>query len=151
MTCRCLAGPAPAWCLVVLLVGCGGSNRGAVKGKVTIGGQPLQNGQISFVPLDPKIGPTAGAVIATGEYQIDADRGPLAGEYQVQIHAMRKTGKKIWDGMGDENAPPSKKNYVEEVEELIPPKYNTASQLRAKIKPGQVNAYDFDVQIDRKK
>ena len=119
--------------------------------RVTVSGQPLQNGQISFVPLDPKIGPTAGAVVSAGEYQVDAARGPVAGEYQVQINAMHKTGKKIWDGMGDENAPASKKNYVEQVEELIPPKYNSATELRVKIKAGEVNVYDVDVNIGGKK
>jgi hypothetical protein len=137
--------------LVVAAGGCGGSNRGAVKGKVTVNGAALKEGQISFVPLDARLGPTAGAPIADGAYQIDAARGPMAGEYQVQINAFRKTGKKIWDGMGDEKAPASQKNYVEEVEAYIPRKYNTASELRATIKAGEVNVCDFDVKLDGKR
>jgi hypothetical protein len=131
--------------------GCGSSNRGAVKGKVTVNGEPLQEGQLAFVPLDPSLGPSAGAGIINGEYKIDAAKGPLAGQYKVQINAFRKTGQKTWDGMGDEQAPASKKNFVEEVEAFIPPKYNTASELRATIKAGEVNVYDFDMKIAAKK
>jgi hypothetical protein len=137
--------------MLVLGLGCGSSNRGAVKGKVTVNGEPLQEGQLSFVPLDPGLGPSAGAGIINGEYKIDAAKGPLAGEYRVQINAFRKTGKKTWDGMGDEQGPAGKKNFVEEVEAFIPPKYNTASELRATIKAGEVNVYDFDLEIAAKK
>jgi hypothetical protein len=131
--------------------GCGSSNRGAVTGKVTVNGELLKEGQLAFVPLDSGLGPSAGAGIINGEYKIDAAKGPLAGEYRVEINAFRKTGKKTWDGMGDEQGPAGKKNFVEEVEAFIPPKYNTASELRATIKAGEVNVYDFDLEIAAKK
>jgi hypothetical protein len=134
-----------------MMGGCGSSNRGAVTGKVTVNGELLKEGQLSFVPVDPSLGPSAGATIINGEYKIDGAKGPLAGEYLVQINAFRKTGKKIWDGMGDEQAPAGKKNFVEEVEAFIPPKYNAASELRATIKAGEVNVYDFDMKIAAKK
>jgi hypothetical protein len=137
--------------LVLATGGCGGSNRGAVQGKVTFNGAPLKEGQISFVPLDPSLGPTAGATVTDGEYRINASRGPVAGEYQVQINAFRKTGKKIWDGMGDEKAPANQKNYVEEVMAIIPARYNAASELRATIKAGEVNVYDFELKPEGKK
>jgi hypothetical protein len=137
-------------CLVFTAGGCSSSNRGAVKGKVTVNGEPLKEGQLSFIPLDPRLGPSAGAPVTNGAYQIDAVRGPLPGEYQVQINAFRKTGKKTWDGMGDENAAAGQKNLVEEIEAFIPSKYNTASDLRATIKAGEVNIYDFDIKIDGK-
>ena len=150
---------APRWLVGLVLVGalffaaggCGNSNRGAVRGMVTFNGAPLKEGQISFVPLDLKQGPTAGAVIVNGKYQIDSSQGPVAGEYQVQIVAFRKTGKKTWDGMGDEQAPANQKNYVEEVAAFIPARYNAVSELRATIKAGKVNLYDFDLKPDGKK
>jgi hypothetical protein len=148
---RWLAGLVLVGTLVFAASGCGGSNRGAVQGKVTFNGDPLKEGQISFVPLDPKLGPTAGGVIVDGEYQIDASRGPVAGEYQIQIVASRKTGRKTWDGMGDEKAPAHQKNYVEEVVAFIPARYNAVSELRATIKAGEVNRYDFDLKPDGKK
>jgi hypothetical protein len=146
---RWLIGLVLVGSLVLAAGGCGHSTRGAVKGKVTVNGVPLEEGDISFVPLDPKLGPTAGAPIAHGGYQIDAAKGPVAGEYRVQINAFRKTGKKVWDGMGDERAPASQKNYVEEVRPYIPAKYNNMSELRAKIVAGKVNEYDFDLKLDK--
>ena len=108
-------------CLTLAAGGCGGSERGAVRGRVTV----------------------------NDEYRIDAARGPVAGEYRVQISAFRKTGKKVWDGMGDENAPASRKNYVEEVEPFIPAEYNEQSRLRAKIEGGKVNVCDFDLRLGK--
>ena len=138
--------------LLVVVIGCGGSTRGAVQGKVTWDGDPLEEGAISFIPLDPKLGPTAGAPIRNGEYVIDAARGPVAGEYRVQINAFRKTGRKIWDGMGDEKASASQKNFVEEGgEAFIPPRYNKDSDLRATIQAGKVNHYDWPLKSDPKR
>jgi hypothetical protein len=128
--------------------GCSGSNRGAVSGTVTVNGEPLNEGQISFVPMDPALGPTSGATISNGQYQIDAVRGPVAGEYQVQIHAFRKAGKRIWDGMGDEKARPEQKNYVQELAPYLPAKYNDKSELRATVVAGKVNIQDFHLQLD---
>jgi len=148
---RCFPGLVLVCCLLFTAGNCVSSNRGAVKGKVTVNSEPLQEGQLSFVPLDPSLGPSAGAAIINGEYKIDTAKGPPAGEYRVQINAFRKTGKKTWDGMGDEQAPAGKKAFVEEVEAFIPPKYNTDSELRATIKAGEVNVYDFDMKIAAKK
>jgi hypothetical protein len=145
MTDRQIAELVVVCSVILVAAGCGGSNRGAIRGKVTADGKPLQEGEISFVPVEPKLGPTAGAVVTNGEYRIDAARGPFAGEHQVQINAFRPTGKKRWDGMGDEKAPAGQRNYVEEVENFIPAKYNSASGLRAVIKAGEVNVYDFDL------
>src|SRR5262245_55174409 len=144
--------PAALVCVGVLAAaGCGSSNRGAVKGKVTVNGSPLEAGDISFVPVDASLGPTAGAVITNGEYAIDAARGPVAGEYVVRISAFRKTGKKVWDGMGDEKTPDRQKNFVEEVKAFIPPRYNDRSELRARIEAGKVNVRDYDLKIDPKR
>src|SRR5262249_17109066 len=148
---RWLVGLVLAGALVVAAGGCGSSNRGAGRGGGGVNGAPLKEGQISFVPLDVKQGPTAGAGIVDGEYQIDASQGPVAGEYKVELVAFRKTGKKTWDGMGDEKAPANQKNYVEEVVPFIPTRYNAVSELRATIKAGEVNLYDFDLKPDGKK
>ncbi len=148
---QCLAGLLLGCGLVWMASGCSGSNRGAVGGTVTVNGEPLNEGQISFVPMDPALGPTAGATISNGQYQIDAVRGPVAGEYQVQIHAFRKAGKKIWDGMGDEKARPDQKNYVQELAPYLPAKYNDKSELRTTIVAGKVNIQDFHLRFDSMK
>ncbi len=139
------------FCMLLVVSGCAGSTRGAVQGKVTWDGDPLEEGEISFIPLDPKLGPTAGAPIRRGEYAIDAARGPVAGKYRVQINAFRKTGRKVWDGMGDEKAPAAQKNFVEEIEAFIPPRYNERSDLRATVEAGKVNHFDWPLKSDPRK
>jgi len=138
-------------CLLGTVPGCGGSNRAAVKGKVTIDGAPLPNGLIEFMPQDKQSGQPGGSVIENGQYAISAEKGLLAGDYQVQIRADRPTGKKVWDGMGDERLPASKKNMVDVMESYVPARYNDRTELRAKIEPGKVNVCDFDLQLGGKK
>ena len=134
------------------LGGClrGPSDRGAVKGKVTVDGSPLPQGSIEFIPLDPRLGQTGSTGIKNGEYAISAERGLFAGEYQVQIRAQRPTGRKHWDGMGDERRPASQKNYVDEMVSYIPAKYNDRSTLKAKVEPGKVNEFNYDLELGKK-
>ena len=122
-----------------------------VKGRVTVNDQPLQEGQISFVPVEPgaPARPQEAPIVERRLPDRIRPRGRWAGEYQVQINAFRKTGKKIWDGMGDEKAPAAKKNYVEEIDAFIPAKYNTSTELRPKIKSG-VNLHNFDLKVGGK-
>jgi hypothetical protein len=146
----------PAVILLALIAwvpgGCtrGPSDRGAVKGKVTVDGSPLAQGSIEFIPVDPKLGQTGATGIKDGQYAIAAERGLLAGEYQVQIRAERPTGRKHWDGMGDERRPASQKNYVDEMVSYIPAKYNDRTTLKAKIEPGKVNEYDYNLEVGKK-
>jgi hypothetical protein len=67
----------------------------------------------------------------------------------VEIRADRRTGQKVWDGMGDENAPASQKKMVDQLEPYLPARYNDETQLRAKIELGKVNVYDYALQLDR--
>jgi hypothetical protein len=134
-------------CFVSLGSGCGeASDRGAVRGRVSVNGVPLASGDISFVSVGPAAVPSSGAAIVQGEYEISAEQGPMAGQYQVQIRAFRGTGRMIWDGNGDERAPASQKKYVETTAQFIPAKYNDASVLKAEIVAGQVNELNFELQ-----
>jgi hypothetical protein len=127
-----------------LLTGCGSdSPRVAVDGQVTFEGQPLASGQIAFIPLGAESAPTAGATISEGRYQIPAEQGPFPGEHRVEIRAYRSTGKKVWDGMGDENAPATQKRYVEELEQYLPRIYNDESTLRVTITGPKKDQHDF--------
>ena len=58
--------------------------RVSASGRVSVGGKPIQSGEIHFAPADPN-GPTAFARIGRGAFQIDAARGPTAGQVTVSV------------------------------------------------------------------
>jgi hypothetical protein len=90
-------------CLFLLFLaalGCSGSDRAAVAGKVTFDGRPLEQGRIMFVPDSANPGPTAGGPIVNGSYNVPAKNGVFIGKNTVQINAVRKTGKRIPSPMG---------------------------------------------------
>ena len=139
MPCLCRAGSAHlllpiAFCL---LAGCGPST-GTVTGSITIDGQPLDSGVISFVPAEAG-GDPATTNVAAGKYQLTT----TAGKKFVQISAPIVVGKrKEYEGEG---AP-----LVEITDERLPPKYNSQTELNVEVKPG-ANAQDFALLTDRKK
>lgn len=127
----------------VLSIGCGGENadgiqRVAVSGEVTLDGQPLESGYVSFIPKSD--GPSAGGEILSGSYSISKALGPAAGEYRVEVRSMVPTGRKIpnYDGADGE--------MMEELYDQIPPKYNTETQLVVEIKSGSANTHDLKMQ-----
>ena len=126
------------------------SERAAVNGTVTVDGAPLPNGLIEFFPVDPRKGQPGGAAVENGRYAVSAEKGLFAGDYQVRIRADRPTDKRVWDGMGDEKWPASKKNYVAVTESYIPPRYNDRTTLTATIERGKVNEYNYDLRLDKK-
>lgn len=118
--------------LALTAVGCGGGdslNRGAVSGKVTLDGQPIETGSISFWPTDGTQGPMAMGQISASQYTLEAKVGPVVGKHSVRIEAFRDTGKK-----NDGGSPI--------VEQVIPPQYNAQTTLKVEIKQG-ANAHDF--------
>jgi hypothetical protein len=85
---RCnLIAAAGCGCLV-FIAGCGGAYDASVTGKVTMNGQVVPNGTVSFSPVAG--GPAAyGMIEQSGEYVIRTGReeGLPAGEYQVTVTA----------------------------------------------------------------
>ncbi len=67
----------------VALVGCSPS-RTPVHGHVTLDGQPLDEGAILFLPLEPGRKKT-GAAIVQGGYDLNAEDGLLPGAYRVEV------------------------------------------------------------------
>jgi len=117
-----------------LLVGCGG-NRAAVKGKVTFNGEPVESGNIAFVPAGD--GPRASGEISGGTYSIDADHGPGPGKHKVEVYWNKKTGKKV-------GTPGDTEVKMDETRQIIPFKFNAQSELTADVKSGS-NTFDFDL------
>jgi len=74
---------------------------------VTVGGRAADAGVVRFVPLGDESGAARGtvtAVIAGGQYQIQADGGLQKGQYRVEVEVQEKTGKKIMADIGPETA-----------------------------------------------
>ena len=129
--------------LLAPALGCGGgADRAQVSGSVRVDGQPLESGSISFLPAAGTQGPTAGAEIKQGTYSVAAESGLAPGKYSVQIKASRKTGRRIKDGFPH---PPD--DMVDEIEQFLPPKYNTQSELTAELKPGSNKGKDFELRL----
>jgi hypothetical protein len=76
---------------VVLLLGCGASDKGKVSGKVTLAGQPVTGGSISFAPVaDPAATAprrvATGAVRSDGSFSLSTDTdedGALIGRHEI--------------------------------------------------------------------
>lgn len=105
--------------LLATTLGCGktDSTRASVHGTVTVGGEPIENGQIVFRPTGGNSGPSAGATIENGHYSVAAKKGPMIGSNQIQINGREKTGKKIAN-YAFPGGPP-----LDEYREIVPKHY----------------------------
>ena len=103
-------------------VGCSrGPAKAAFAGRVTLDGEPLPQGAISFYPLSRA--PSAGAVIENGGYQMTA----VPGSYRVEITGSKVVGqKKRYD------TPDSPMDDV--LQPVVPAEYNSASKLVQEVK-----------------
>ncbi len=89
---------------IILLTGCGGGQLDAriVEGRVTSGGEPVELGQIRFVPIDGTSGPASVATIRDGHYRIEARGGVPFGKHRVEIDAQKRTGRMVLGDTGFE-------------------------------------------------
>ena len=110
------------------VAGCtGGPAYGDVAGEVTLDGSPLLEGVVRFVPVDGNT-PTASALIENGQFRVPVP----AGNHRVEISAPKlprgiNSSEEMKRGTVDEGAA---------LEELIPQRYNTKSELTAGVKKG---------------
>jgi hypothetical protein len=111
-----LLGSAP-------LLGCGSPT--LVKGTVTMDGQPVASGAVTFVKTDGEL-MRAGAVISNGSFQMPI----IPGEYRVELNGQKVVGKRKQKGFD------GKDEVVELTEELFPEQYNVKSVLKQQVKPG---------------
>lgn len=141
------------FCLLSCL-GCGEPNplgRKAITGKIDFDGSRLESGVIEFVPDDPA-GHSTGAVIANGEYAIEAHKGVPPGKYIVRITSPTDDSDPVPEeellppgpqGSGPSQPPPAK--------ERIPSDYNTKSDKFVDVTADGPNQFDFDIPARRKK
>lgn len=126
--------------MVSVMAGCGKKDfeRGDIRGEVKLDGHLLDHGSILFLPVDGTQGTATGGKIAMGLYQLSGAAAPAVGQYRVEIRSMRKTGKTI-------PKPYAKSGEtVDEQVEAVPPRFNSASILKAEVKSGE-NTANFEV------
>jgi hypothetical protein len=110
--------------------------RERVSGTVTLGGRPLTDGTIAFMPTDPGAPGTGSlASIVDGAYAISRDKGLVAGPYRVTISRTVEGAKPANAQPGDGDAPV--------IKELIPAKYNSKTKLQADVTKGGENLFNF--------
>ena len=130
-------------CLCLAAAGCEsrsyeGPQRLPLSGKVTVDGQPLDGGTISFIPQnsDQRL---SGGPILDGAYAVTEEMGANSGPYKVEIHWHKKTGKKYRDAdSGD---------MYDERKEGLPPRYHSQSELTAQVSADKTT-FDFDVKSE---
>jgi hypothetical protein len=127
--------------LLVVCAGCGPGNplgRKAVSGKVTLDGQPVEQGNITFEP-QKKGGVSSGGVITGGQYSIPKEKGLPEGKYLVRIFAASAASKP------DPTQPPGP-GAVLPAKELVPDKYNTKSTTIVTVTADKPAEFSFDLQ-----
>lgn len=117
------------WVAVLALLQTGCAEQAAsIHGKVTLDGEPVTAGSISFLPASSG-GRKAAAAIEQGAYSIPATEKLLPGSYRVEISWHKPTGRKI------ASADPGM--TAEETREVVPAKFNTESTLTVEISGGE--------------
>lgn len=133
---------AIAMILVSIHPGCSDANRAgvAVSGKVTVDGQPLGRGTITFSTSNPGAPVVVGDIIY-GEYLLKAHEGPWPGEQSVQILAFKEksTDSSVAPATIQQTTVASAKQKATplvEVEQYLPARFNSETTLKVTLNPG---------------
>jgi hypothetical protein len=96
---------------------------------VTLSGQPIADGDISFHPEQGTLGATSSAPIKDGEYRLGNEWGLVPGTYQVRVNAYREpTDKSNMLAGGFLDKPPETPGTPAR-EQFLPEKFNTSSTI----------------------
>jgi hypothetical protein len=138
-----------ATCVAMLFAseGCSGDGlpRQPIAGFVTLDGQPLSSGAISFYPSslkDPNYPVSGGAMIKRGYFSIPRWQGLVPGRYEVTINsadALKRRSRVLRGEPGNDEA-------VEK--EHVPAKYNAKSQMAIEIKDAAIKEITFRLTSD---
>jgi len=126
------------------VAGCGGPDgppREPVSGVVTLDGKPLEKGLITFTPEGGGDLVVSGLVV-DGAFHLPREEGPGLGPHRVDVSSRKATGKTLKDRNDPENP-------VEERVEVVPPRYNLRSELRADVVQGGDNRFTYDLDGSR--
>lgn len=120
----------------VVLSGCG-SGKPVMEGRVTLDGAPIGKGSILLMPANGK-GQTAGTGIVDGQYRMEVSEGPM----KVIISSPQKT-----DRTQHFATPENTANTVPVYIDVVPERYNEATELLVTIRPGR-NEFDFALESE---
>jgi hypothetical protein len=129
--------------VLAVIFGCGstdGLNRQAISGTVMLDGQPISKGAILFEPAAEETGTAVGATIRQGAFVISRHEGPVPGAYLVRVYSGSKFQAPPTKGQSDRTPRP--------MVESFPPRYNTQTELRVRVRDRSVNRYDFYLNSD---
>jgi len=141
----------------LVAVGCndGGTDdlpREPISGTVSYDGKPLANGTIQFQPASQAEGMAAGGMVINGRFDVPRSEGPVPGKYKVQIDSIDET---ISVPAPDPPPSPDGDAFPGELKilapkkmmkkRLIPPRYNSQTELVGEVKAGGPNTYKFDL------
>ena len=119
--------------------GCGASDGPqAVSGTVSRQGQPLEHGTVTFLSTTGPAGPVCGALVTNGRFEVPAERGLEPGTYRVAISAP-EPGAPLTAAEKNAGASPKAR-------ETLPAKYNTATELKAEVRAGEKNQFEFKLE-----
>ena len=130
-----------AFTALAMISGCGsgdGLPREPVQGTVTLAGEPLESGMISFDPGSADLPTTAGAVIADGRYEVPRQEGLVPGTYRVMIYSQGAETP-----LPEDHVPGAPMPLPQD---LIPPRYNAQTELSVEVKSGGPNEFDFPLE-----
>jgi hypothetical protein len=119
------------------LTGCSG-DKAEVSGTVRVGGEVVEEGSITFVPVEGTTGPAVGTFIKNGQYHVPRSKGVTVGKNRVELRGFKNTGRKA---QGPTGAPGAQ---VEERVPAFPPEYSDRSTVVREVHPG-ANRIDFYV------
>lgn len=145
----------PVWrgavLLVVLLCGCGGPKHPptyAVQGVVSVGGKPLPDATVSFIPSSGQ-SPANGRTDASGRFTLTTfapGDGAMEGSYGVAIMKFEKIEAGSAVDVSDANYDPNAVSSPPR--NLLSKKYASpqTSGLTATVVSGQENSFEFDLE-----
>ena len=126
--------------VALAVIGCAGGDeleRVMVSGNVAFKGQPIEKGQIRFIPVDGTRGPVTIDSIDDGYYTTENTAGVPVGAHRVEI--LGYDGKEYASAPTGPGAPP--------VRQLLPKKYNKESELKVTLESGQDDDH-LDFKLD---
>lgn len=134
--------------LIAMQVGCTSSDQpelGQVRGTITLDGMPLTGVAVVFQPDNGR--PARGMTDAEGKYEltyIRQTKGTKVGSNRVEI-APSEEGEEAADVETGDEAPQSAPVNAKPGKPLVPARYNTQSELKVDVQPGE-NTFDFQLE-----